>query len=104
VGRNASSGAYTLSADRFTFAGLTPPTAPPPTINQAALLGGNLVVSGTGGVTNGVYYVLSSTNVALPRANWNVVATNLFTATGGFNFTNAIEPGALARFYLLQLP
>lgn len=104
VGRNASSGAYTLSADRFTFAGLTSPTAPPPTISQAALQGGSLVVSGAGGVTNGVYYVLSSTNVALPRTNWNIVATNLFNAAGGFSFTNALEPGASARFYLLQLP
>jgi hypothetical protein len=104
VGRNPSAGAFTLSADRFTFEALTPPQPAPPIINQTSLLAGHLVVGGAAGAPNGVYYVLASTNVAWPRSEWSVVATNLFDGTGGFNFTNVIEPNAPARFYLLQLP
>lgn len=100
VGRNAAAGAFTLSADRFTFEVLTPPQPAPPIISQTSLLAGHLVGGGAAGVPNGVYYVLASTNVGWPRSEWAVVATNQFDATGGFNFTNVIEPNAPARFYL----
>ncbi len=42
------------------------------------------------GTNNGPYYVLSSTNVALPLSNWTRLQTNSFDANGNFSFTNTI--------------
>jgi hypothetical protein len=61
-------------------------------------------MSGTGGVTNGTYYVLASTNVALPLNQWTPVVTNPFDASGNFTFTNTPAANAPQLFYRLQLP
>jgi fibronectin-binding autotransporter adhesin len=76
----------------------------PPVFTSAVLLNGALVTSGTGGPTNGSYYVLTSTNLEAPVSNWIRVATNQFNAAGNFSFTNAINAGLLQQFYRLQLP
>jgi hypothetical protein len=93
------------SANSLVSLMITSAPAQPPVINSVALLGGNLVFSGTNGGTEGNdYYVLTSTNVALPLANWTKLATNQFGVGGSFTFTNAVVPGSPQRFYLLQLP
>jgi autotransporter-associated beta strand protein len=74
-----------------------------PVINTIALSGTNVVVSGAGGSV-GPYYVLTSTNVALPLANWTRAATNIFGPGGTFVFTNAVNPVAAQSFFVLQLP
>ena len=38
-----------------------------------------------------------------PFTNWTRVSTNPFDATGGFIFTNPVNPNAPYLFYLLQL-
>jgi beta-galactosidase len=63
-----------------------------------------LVASGTGGQTNGSYFVLTTTNLTLPAALWVRAVTNAFDAAGGFAFTNPIDPTAPQRYYRLQLP
>ena len=75
----------------------------PPVIASVSASGGNLLMSGIG-PTNDTYYVLSSTNVALPLTNWTRTATNQFSAAGTYSFTNAITPGVAWKFYRLQLP
>ncbi len=75
-----------------------------PTIGSVGMVAGGLVLVGTGGVTNGTYYVLTSTNISAPLANWTRLLTNQFDASGNFNFTNSISPDAPQDFYLLQLP
>ena len=75
-----------------------------PRIGGFALDGTNLVLSGTNGVPGMTYYVLSSTNVALPVANWTRVATNAFGPGGEFSFTNNVNPLMPQSFYLLQIP
>lgn len=68
------------------------------------LSGTHLVLSGVGH-PGGTYWVLVSTNVALPIANWTSTATNTFDpVTGQFSFTNAIVPGQSQRFYRLRSP
>jgi hypothetical protein len=62
------------------------------------------VMSGTGGVTNGTYYVLTSTNLALPLSQWTPIATNPFDASGNFIFTNSAPTNAPQEFFRLQLP
>jgi autotransporter-associated beta strand protein len=76
----------------------------PPVFGSIKVAGSSVVFNGSGGPTNVPFYVLNTTNVALPLANWTRLATNLFSATGGFSFTNAVSPGARQEFYRLQLP
>ena len=77
---------------------------PQPGISSVAVSSGNVILAGTNGPANGNYYVLTSTNLALPRTNWTVLSTNQFSGTGTFNYTNAVAPGESVRFYLLQVP
>jgi autotransporter-associated beta strand protein len=76
----------------------------PPLFSGATWRGTNLVFSGTNGVTNGIYYVLASTNLSLPTTNWPVLATNTFDGNGNFSFTNAPGSTAPQTFYLLKVP
>jgi len=75
-----------------------------PQFNAISAGTNGIVMSGSGGVANGTYYVLGSTNLALPPNLWTFIATNQFDAGGNFNFTNAISPNTPQNFYLLQLP
>jgi len=63
-----------------------------------------IVLSGSGGATNGTYYLLASTNLALPLIRWPRVATNQFDANGNFIFTNAFGTNSPQSFYRLQMP
>ena len=69
-----------------------------------SLSGTNLVISGVGH-PGGTYWVLVSTNPALPLANWARIATNFFDpVTGSFSFTNSIDPQNSQLFYQLRSP
>ena len=76
----------------------------PPVFDQITISNGILTLSGTGGVANASYYVLSTTNLAMPLTGWTRVATNQFDSGGGFSFTNGVDAAVPGRFYLLQLP
>jgi autotransporter-associated beta strand protein len=78
-------------------------TETPPVIANLGIIGGKLVLTGTGGITNGTYYVLTSTNMVAPLSNWTRLLTNQFDAGGNFNFTNAIKTNNAQSYYLLQL-
>ena len=78
------------------------PTAP--IIDNITVTGSNLVLKGSGGMLDGNYYVLVSTNLSLPRSNWTRLLTNQFDGTGAFAVTNDLDPNAAQNFYLLQLP
>jgi autotransporter-associated beta strand protein len=80
---------------------VAPPT--PPQVLLVARSGGNIVFSGTNGPASGTYYVLSSTNLALPVTNWTVIATNTFNA-GSFSVTNPITAGGPPTFFTLSIP
>jgi len=75
-----------------------------PQIAASSLSGGNFIFSGTGGTPNGIYYVLSSTNVGLPVMNWTRILTNNFDANGNFSVTTGVSASIPQRFYLLQEP
>jgi hypothetical protein len=74
----------------------------PPVISNAQLVGGNLVLSGSNGAAHGTYYVLTSTNLATPVANWITLSTNNFDANGAFNVTDVFSSSVPQRFYLLE--
>jgi glucose/arabinose dehydrogenase len=82
-----------------------PPDGAPamPGFNVSVHSGTNLILGGTNGWPGQFYYVLASTNVALPRSQWTPIATNPFDPSGNFIFTNPINPNPPYLFYLLQL-
>jgi len=61
-------------------------------------------LSGTGGVANANYLVVTSADVTLPMVSWGVLATSSFDSNGNFSFTNAISPGTQQLFYRLRAP
>jgi PKD repeat protein len=71
-----------------------------------SLSGTNLVVNGSNGLSGQTYYVLMSTNVALPFSQWTPVATNVLNASGNFTTTatNAVNLHVPQCFYILQMP
>ncbi|HUB87130.1 MAG TPA: hypothetical protein VMB22_04505, partial [Verrucomicrobiae bacterium] len=75
---------------------------PPPAIASLKLSGGDLTLGGTGGIADQIYYVLSSTSLALPLNQWQPIATNNFDNNGNFTFTNTVNPGAPQQFYILS--
>ena len=79
------------------------PTAPPKLVSPA-LIGTNLVFSGTNGVPLAGFYLLASTNLTQPLATWTRLATNQFDSVGHFTQTNGIIPNGLPVFYVLQIP
>jgi len=72
--------------------------------NIIATGGGSFILSGTGGKSNGTYYVLASSNLLTPLADWTYIATDQFDGLGGFIFTNTAQTDASQEFYLLQMP
>lgn len=48
-------------------------------------------------------YLLTSTNLDTPLADWSYVATNYFDSGGNTGFTNSIAPGQPQQFYNVQV-
>jgi hypothetical protein len=65
--------------------------------------GGGTILSGDGGVGNGTYYVLTSTNLLTPLNQWMPIATNQFNSQGEFIFTNSVSTNA-SQFFILKQP
>jgi hypothetical protein len=79
--------------------------APGLDISAVHLAGTKVVLTAATRLASGSYYLLSSTNVALPPRQWTPVATNLPATNGVFSVTvtNAAGVNALPqRFFILQ--
>jgi hypothetical protein len=80
-------------------------TAPVPLqISTVQWLSGNIIISGSGGNPDTQYYILASTNLALPFSQWTPLLTNYFDSGGNFASTNSINPGTQQSFYLIRVP
>jgi autotransporter-associated beta strand protein len=75
-----------------------------PVITAVRMVSTNFVFAGTGGVATSIYFLLTSTNLTLPLANWTRLATNQFNSSGNFGLTNAMTAGKQNQFYLIQVP
>ncbi len=75
-----------------------------PQITSTSVSNGNINIGGTNGTTGAAFFVLTSTNLALPLANWTPVLTNTFGAGGSFSVNIPVSGSEPAKFYLLQLP
>jgi alpha-L-fucosidase len=73
-------------------------------VNAAPAPGGNVLLSGGGGVPGETYYVLGTTNVGLPLPDWTIMSTGSFNPGGNFRFTNAINRAGRGSFFRLELP
>lgn len=109
---SGSGGSFEVDEFRMgtNYAEVTPTgSAPPPPITnipvftQAQLAGGQLVLRGTNGNAGNAYEILCSSNLAAPVAQWLVVGSNTFSATGGFASTNSVNTFAAQLFYRLRV-
>jgi len=124
-------GVYTLftynPASTFNYGGITLGTAPagynyrfdastagsvrlvvslptPPTFSGISISGGQVVLAGSGGAPGQEYYVLGTTNLVTPLAEWVRLGTNQFDSSGSFFFTNAPLWNSPEAFFLLLIP
>ena len=74
-----------------------------PVLGSPVLSGGSLTFSGTGGIPDAQYRILTSTDVALPLASWTPIATNTFAPDGSYSYTQSFPTNA-ASFFLLVTP
>ena len=78
-------------------------SVPAPVFAPPVVSGGNLVLKGSGGAPGGTYYLLTTTNVAGPLANWTRLSINTFSATGIFSNAVPINLSEPQRFYALMI-
>jgi len=99
AGTNLGFAFYAAAPDLGCFE-LGPTNAPSP---LAALAGTNLLITATGwaNLTN---YLISSTDLTLPTAQWTHLGTNVSDLSGTSVFTNAIPAGSSQRFYRIGAP
>jgi hypothetical protein len=73
-----------------------------PRISNVNLAGNDLIISGSGGTSNAVYIVMTSSDLTIPSALWSPFLTNNFDVNGQFSFTHTIDPSAAQRFFALK--
>jgi hypothetical protein len=74
-----------------------------PTITSIGINGSALTITATNGTLNGTYYLLTSTNIALPLSQWTPVLTNVFDGSGNLNLTtNVVNSSNVQQFYILK--
>jgi len=62
------------------------------------------VLQGGAGVAGANFYLVGTTNLATPIANWTRLLTNQFDGSGNFDFTNLLPSNTPQSFYRLQVP
>jgi hypothetical protein len=77
---------------------------PSPKIVSIRSVGPNLVVAGSNGAPGNAYYLVSSTNLALPVAQWQLNASNIFDSSGNFNITNPFVQNLRQQFFRIRTP
>jgi len=76
---------------------------PSPVINNVSLAGTNLVFSAGNAATNGVYTLLTSTNLLTALTNWTPLATNISSGNSfTLTLTNGFNSSSSAHFFALS--
>ena len=75
-----------------------------PTVNVPVYSGGNLIMTGSGGVPGGSYTWLTSTNVAAPAAEWTTNVAGFLDGTGAFSNGLPVSASEAVRFFRLRVP
>ena len=79
------------------------PPSSAPVFTSISRSGGNIVLQGTNGPSNGAYEMLHSTNVSAAVADWQGLGIRGFDVNGDFNFTNSLNSQTAAAFYRLRV-
>jgi autotransporter-associated beta strand protein len=82
---------------------LTIDSATPPTLGAPQALGGNLILTGTGGTANAGYTWLTATNLSAP-IKWITNSTGTLDGTGAFSNAIPVPATPPANFFKLRLP
>lgn len=97
---------YTWNTSNLGVNGTIKVTAilPPPTFGTVTPSGSDLILNAINGAIGGPVTVLSSTNVALPLAQWTKVTTGNFDGSGNYSYTasGVLSTGTPQTFYILQ--
>jgi PKD repeat protein len=106
----SAAGTYTVSLTAAGNLGVSSVTntayivvSPRPVIGKPKLSSGSFIFSGAGGIPGVSYRILTSTNVALPLADWTLATSSAFVADGSYSFTNS-APTNKASFFILVSP
>lgn len=76
-----------------------------PMITQTIAASRNqIIINGAGGLGGATYRILTTTNLALPTVQWTPIVTNQFSASGGFSYTNVIQPNLRAQYFRVSQP
>jgi parallel beta-helix repeat protein/predicted outer membrane repeat protein len=79
---------------------------PPLRLTGLSFSASDLLLSGANGASGLTYFVLVSTNPALPLGQWTPLTTNTWNANGAFSLAlrNALNLSNPQQFYLLKAP
>lgn len=97
-----NSGQANASSTGTLFINVINPT--PPVLSSATVSAGKIVLSGSGGVANGTYHVLATTNVATALTNWTVLGPFNFDGSGNFHYTNGVSASPTNQFFRISVP
>jgi hypothetical protein len=70
-----------------------------PKIRSFVMENNAFVLTGTNGTPGALYYLLASTNLNIPAADWTTIAVNNFDSHGSFILTNGIDPTVTQEYY-----
>jgi hypothetical protein len=76
----------------------------PPVLSGVTVSGGKLIFNGTGGSPGAGYTLLTTTNIALPLADWTTNSTGVFDGTGSFSASIPVDGSAPKAFFRLRTP
>ncbi len=76
--------------------------APTPVTINVSFSGGNLVLSGSGGLSGATYYVIGTTNLTVPIGLWPVLYTNTFDSSGNFNVSLPVDATKPEQFLRIK--
>ena len=78
-------------------------TAQPFGFKNITTSGSDIILNATGGTASAAVSVLTSTNLALPLAQWTTVTSGNFDASGNYSYTvsGALSSGEPQQFYIL---
>jgi alpha-L-fucosidase len=75
-----------------------------PVVGGIQAFNGNIIITGANASAGAAYYLLGTTNLAVPMSNWTVLSTNQFEPDGSFSVTNLSSSNWVRGFYRLRQP
>jgi autotransporter-associated beta strand protein len=72
-----------------------------PIISSVALSGSDLLLEITGGPPGAAAYIIASTDLSLPKTQWERIDTNAFDMSGNLTWTRAVNVSGTDQLYLM---